>query len=51
MKLMREFEELEGLTDQNFDGEDFDDKAEDDESFRPALAASLQSSEIFVEVS
>lgn len=49
---MRDFEELEGLTDQGLEddaGLDLD-KDDDDASFRPALAASLQSAEIFAEV-
>lgn len=51
-KLMREFEELEGLSDQ-VDEDIVDtiaDEEEDDPSFRPTLAANLNNADIYYEV-
>lgn len=48
---MRDFEELEGLTDQQVDDPSLLDENEDDDpTFRPAVAANLQSAEIYIEV-
>lgn len=40
--LMSEFEELEGLQDQDDDNEDLDHGDEDDADFKPVQAASLR---------
>lgn len=50
---MREFEELEGLSDQVDDGDTTtadDDDDDDDPSFRPTLAANLNNADIYYEV-
>lgn len=51
-KLMREFEELEGLSDQIDDGDaaDLEDNEDDDPSFRPTVAANLNTADIFYEL-
>jgi hypothetical protein len=52
-KLMREFEELEGLSDQVDDDTDSTsvaDDEDDDPSFRPTLAANLNNADIYYEV-
>ena len=51
IKLMRDFEELEGLTDQNVDDEaEVDDNDDDDPSFRPTSVANLNNSDVYYEV-
>jgi hypothetical protein len=51
VKLMSDWEEMEGLSSQAIDDNQLvDDKEEDDPSFRPALASNLNSSDIFYEV-
>ena len=50
---MREFEELEGLSDQVDDDTDSTsvaDDEDDDPSFRPTLAANLNNADIYYEV-
>jgi len=49
---MKEFEELEGLTDQHIDDEisNIDDTEEDDASFRPTIAANLNNSDVYYEM-
>jgi hypothetical protein len=50
-KLMADFEELEGLTNQNRDEELFlDDNDDDDANFKPQAAATLASADIYFEV-
>jgi hypothetical protein len=50
-KLMREFEELEGLSDQvEEDTDSIVEEDEDDPSFRPTLAANLNNADIYYEV-
>jgi hypothetical protein len=52
-KLMREFEELEGLSDQVDDADidtTTDENEEDDPSFRPTLATNLNNADIYYEV-
>jgi hypothetical protein len=51
IKLMRDFEELEGLTDQNVDDEiEIDDNDDDDPSFRPTSVANLNNSDVYYEM-
>jgi hypothetical protein len=48
---MKEFEELEGLTDQNNNEEVvLDDVEEDDPSFRPTVASTLTNADVYYEV-
>lgn len=48
---MKEFEELEGFTDQNFDDEaSLDDNDEDDAALRPPVASNLSNSDVYYEV-
>lgn len=48
---MREFEELEGLSDQvEEDTDSIVEEDEDDPSFRPTLAANLNNADIYYEV-
>lgn len=52
-KLMRDFEELEGLSDQvdeDADASSTADEDEDDPSFRPTMAANLNNADIYYEV-
>jgi hypothetical protein len=49
-RLMREFEEFEGLSGLAVDDTVMDDKDDDDPSFRPAQASLLTSNEIYYEV-
>lgn len=50
-KLMRDFEELEGLSDQVEDDADSAvDDDDDDPSFRPTLATNLNNADIYYEV-
>ena len=50
IKLMRDFEELEGLGDQIDDEFNHKDDDEDESSFRPQMASNLNNSEIYYEV-
>lgn len=48
---MKEFEELEGLSDQHIDEEISNiDDTEEDESFRPTIAANLNNADVYDEV-
>lgn len=53
VRLMKEFEELEGLSDQHID-EDISaanlDEPDEDESFRPTIAANLNNADVYDEV-
>ncbi len=50
-RLIREFEELEGLAEQFVEDTSVtDDKDDDDPSQKPAMASSLQNPEIYMEV-
>ena len=48
---MSDFEELEGLADQNKEDDNVDDNDDDDANFRPQQASALTSAEIYMEVS
>lgn len=51
VRLMKEFEELEGLTDQNSNDEVvLDEQEDDDPSFRPTVASTLNNSDVYYEV-
>ena len=50
IKLMRDFEELEGLGDQLDDDLGHGEEEEDDSTFRPQMASNLNNSEIYYEV-
>lgn len=52
-KLMLEFEELEGLADQQKDDHEnlIDDNDDDDANFKPQAASALSSADIYFEVS
>ena len=48
---MKEFEELEGFTDQNFDDETaLDENDDDDGTLRPPVASNLSNSDVYYEV-
>lgn len=50
-KLMSDWEEMEGLSNQAVDEAALvEDKEEDDASFRPAIASNLSSADIYYEV-
>ena len=50
-RLMKEFEEFEGLSSVAVDDTAFEEKDDDDPSFRPADASALSSSDMYYEVS
>jgi hypothetical protein len=51
VRLMKEFEELEGLTDQHIDDDVSQlEEPEEDESFRPIIAANLNNADVYDEV-
>jgi hypothetical protein len=50
VKLMREFEEFEGLSNQVVDDNAVIENEDDDNAFRPAQASQLTSNDIYYEV-
>jgi hypothetical protein len=51
VRLMKDFEELEGLTDQHVDDEMANvDEPDEDDSFRPTIAANLNNADVYDEV-
>lgn len=51
VRLMKDFEELEGLTDQHVDDEMTSvDEPEEDDSFRPTIAVNLNNADVYDEV-